>query len=154
MGSLRIKVDMTKEELENAHFIGSGGGKGTNVLRKTPEEIKKGLENCSDSKNDCCNGCPYDVGEKGNCAICITMVTSDALAYIQHLESRLAQAERERDAMLLALKEVGCGVCKHAPHEDDIYIHNECYDCVRQCNFEWRGVCPENTKEVLSFDDD
>lgn len=49
--------------------------------------------------------------------------------------------------MLLALKEVGCGMCKHAPSQDEIYIHSECLDCVRQCNFEWRGVCPENTKE-------
>lgn len=28
---------------------------------KTPEEIKKGLECCSDSENDCCDGCPYDI---------------------------------------------------------------------------------------------
>ena len=109
---------------------------------RTHEEIKKGLLHCWE---DGCADCPYydDCGLADH----FTQIARDSLAYIQQLESRLAQVERERDAMLLDLKEIGCGVCKHAPSENDIYIHNKCHDCVKQCNFEWRGVCPENTEE-------
>ena len=68
---------------------------------RTPDEIKKGLENCADSKNDYCMGCPYDVSEEAESgAICITMMAHDALAYIQQLESRLAQVEWEMDELI------------------------------------------------------
>jgi hypothetical protein len=73
---------------------------------------------------------------------------ADALAYIHQLESRLAQVERERDA---AAKDLyahdKCLVCKQELFGDGSYIQNACFDCVKRCNFKWRGVCAENTEE-------
>ena len=70
---------------------------------KTPEEIKKGLNACTDGV---CDICPYK--GKGNCGDDCMI---DALRLIQQLESRLAQAERERDAAVDVLHDV-CSFCK------------------------------------------
>ena len=136
---------------------------------KKPEEIKKGLE-CYINHGECkkhprCNGCPYKIYTPdevyGNVPI------RDALALIQQLEadnSRLndtirsltdllnaaheetAKAIRERDAAVDALhgdcsrccwqQTEKCATCRHDAgawntHED---------------NWEWEGVCPENTE--------
>ena len=66
---------------------------------KTPEEIKKGLNHCCDLLDDGCGSCPYR-NEENIAAECITRLAHDALAYIQQLESRLDQVERERDELL------------------------------------------------------
>ena len=141
---------------------------------KTSDEIKKGLKCCSKIEGCKNGGCSYY--DLGSGSICIPAMTGDALAYIQQLEStvsqvikalcgkenatldeilqaanqlksRLAQAERERDAAVEFLKKVGCEFCKHAPSPNDSYISNECFDCVNNSNFELRGVCPEAPKE-------
>lgn len=52
---------------------------------KKPEEIKKGLECCTDS--DGCywdNGCPYGANKECSCDL-----KADALAYIQQLEAQV-----------------------------------------------------------------
>lgn len=109
---------------------------------RTPDEIKKGL-NCNNIDN--CNECPYDGLD------CAKHVDQDSLAYIQQLESRLAQVERERDALMYYAK----GCCTTCAFRDDCAKHDlndsspygarwyygDCED------WEWRGVCPENTKE-------
>ena len=136
---------------------------------KTPEEIKRGLEGCGGLDGDCEN-CPYDE----QTIYCNDRLMRDALAYIQQLEStvsqvskalcgkenatldeilqaanqvksRLAQAERERDAAIADLKlYAGCKVCKHG----DFKFTSECMDCsYDNNNWQWRGVCPKNTKE-------
>lgn len=64
---------------------------------KTPDEIKKGLE-C-----ERCSECPYDSIDDP-VRTCGLEVDHDALAYIQQLESRLAQVERERDAAVNAIR--------------------------------------------------
>ena len=113
---------------------------------KTPEEIKKGLKICS--KNAECNQCPYVD------SACVDTLLRNALAYIQQLESRLAQVERERDAALKEWKrtkmdsEGMCWTCKHG-HITDI---GSCrcvspYPCDEGEEWQWRGVCEENTKE-------
>ena len=138
---------------------------------KTPEEIKKGLGNCADSKNDYCTGCPYDVREgEENCAVCIAMMARDALDYIHQLEAALddeknkneilifdndklmeeiAQAERERDAAVNDI-EPNCDYCEFTnnaygeapcPTQEELAIDGLCL------GFKWRGVCQENTKE-------
>lgn len=108
---------------------------------KTPDEIKKGLYVCPD---ELCHMCPYE--PEGDC---MSDCMSDALAYIQQLESRLVQAERERDAAVHDMENyAGYGaICKH--------FDNDCPHIVEGCplwpsdceSYEWRGVCPENTKE-------
>lgn len=98
-----------------------------NVDSKTPEEIKKGLEICSKKKSDC-NKCPY------NERSCVDSLLPNALAYIQHLESRLAQAERERDAAVEDFTRYinfggrECDLCRD--------IDKVCTDC----EWVWRGV--------------
>lgn len=116
---------------------------------KTPDEIKKGLA-CDTQR---CDGCPYD--EIIECGVA---VQEDALAYIQQLESRLAQAERERDAAVRDMhKAVVCDACKHdRPFNSNCKNDFDCEYCKSPCmcqschlgsNYEWRGVCAENTME-------
>lgn len=115
---------------------------------KTPDEIKKGLELHRTNLN--CDGiCPYD-GWNAETGSCIQRLMKDTVEYIQQLESRLAQAERERDAAVndavqiaIQLDFPACEWCKHKP-----YNHVHCKECrTKNEGFEWRGVCPENTKD-------
>ena len=72
----------------------------------------------------------------------------EVLEAVDQLKSRLAQVERERDAAVADLKlYAGCKVCKHG----DFKFTSECMDCsYDNNNWQWRGVCPENTKEQKS----
>lgn len=108
---------------------------------KTPEGIKKGLEliGCDDIVEF------LKAADKGIDYDCNEDVAKDALAYIQQLESRLAQVEQERDALMMDLQtatyrgrsfNLDCEFCK----DKDKPI---CEDC----QWQWRGPCPENTKE-------
>ena len=123
-------------------------GKDTNVLRKTPEEIKKGLECCGDLDISCEDECPYFMIDG-----CLKQCKDDVLAYIQQLEFRLAQVEREREAAVNDLSD-SCQKCKFVRKTFDV---SPCEDCFQRdgkypwspmvrTKFEWRGVCPgENT---------
>ena len=72
-------------------------------INRTPEEIKKRLQRCKN--NTYCDDCPSEY----HCQI-----EADALAYIQQLESRLAQVERERDALMHDLaNSAPCFACYH-----------------------------------------
>lgn len=114
---------------------------------KTPEEIKKGLDCCGKTN---CDGCPYDF----DCETPYEACARDALAYVQQLESQLTQAERERDAAVAEWKrtkmdsESMCCTCKHGL----IVNSSRCrcvspFPCDEGEEWQWRGVCPENTKE-------
>lgn len=121
---------------------------------QTPDEIKKGL---NFNNIDHCNECPYDGLD------CAKHVDQDALAYIQQLESRLAQVERERDAAVAAIPEIakdgyvctGCinnvGLDKRCKEADfncnECKYPCKCKNCESNSNYKWRGVCEENTKE-------
>jgi hypothetical protein len=61
----------------------------------------------------------------------------EAASMIEELESRLAQIERERDALMDYVPH-NCYSCKHEETR---------YKCGRPCNWEWRGVCEANTEE-------
>lgn len=65
-----------------------------------------------------------------------------AANWIDELESRLAQVERERDALMHDLMIDHCEACKHGPASLD-----DCNVPWSKCKFEWRGVCPEAPKE-------
>ena len=62
---------------------------------------------------------------------------------IDELESRLAQAEMERDAAVEDLYP-SCELCKYDNRKADEVPY---IGCGHGMNWEWRGVCPENTKE-------
>ena len=116
---------------------------------KTPDEIKNGLEQCAFGECACC---PYTVmvdmpfGDEMGCA---DNLLPDALIYI-------LQLERERDALLAALRrvDIDCDCCKHRIdsaefcEESDFYCGDcrnkdncRCEGCGRDnCNWEWCGI--------------
>lgn len=127
---------------------------------KTPEEIRKGLDDCLPRWNEKeltvrCDDCAY----KHEGFWCRNILFKDASTYIQKLESEneikqkridelessLAQVERERDAAVKDLSVAkSCKICKNYA---GVFVPNICMDCIEYCNFEWRGPCPANTKK-------
>ena len=71
---------------------------------------------------------------------------ADAITTVAVLESRLAQAERERDAAVADCSRFPCATCSDKENGDLCHNCNVRKDTTRT-NYEWRGVCPENTKE-------
>lgn len=134
---------------------------------RTPEDVKKGLQHCKGANP--CAGCTYD---RRDFPQCIIRLQSDALSLIQQLEAnhskvkaelkRLTQnhiedmkiicnLERERDAAVADLDiNHKCDICAHVDCQWDEYpcsscLHSDPVDNVSS-NFEWRGICPENTE--------
>lgn len=70
----------------------------------------------------------------------------EVLKAVDQLKSRLAQAELERDAEMVDLiKTKYCPVCMHHTKDGD---EEPCRNCLNNTSkLEWRGVCPENTKD-------
>ena len=113
---------------------------------KTPDEIKKGLKYCGAMYewDGSCTGCPYE----RNDGECDGSMETDAIAYIQQLESRLAQAERERDAAVGCIEKVYNEISKPVYKVFDternlVSSLHIIWDYLK----EWRGVCEENTKD-------
>lgn len=73
-------------------------------LSKQPDEIKKGLGWCSRDTTICTETCPY-YGSLSNGVECASELQADALAYIQQLETKCHQLEREREAMLYSMEQ-------------------------------------------------
>lgn len=104
---------------------------------KKPEEIKKGLE-CYFNLDECnkhlhCGECPnnvYTFIEMDD-----DVPIQDALALIQHLESKLNQAVE--DIRLLAQMEFACPVCAYYNHGEG--AKGECIKCLTGDGFRWRG---------------
>ena len=120
---------------------------------KTPDEIKKGLECCT---HGICNNCPYAAD---GCTSNREKI--DALEYIQHLENhigelteKVAQLEKERNALLADLRDADMLECVHCAHyvpvgaqckgEGDClecdYKNCACNGCYGNSNWKWRGV--------------
>lgn len=118
---------------------------------KTPDKIKKGLECCNGKWvgthfRGCDSECPYYSEQP----FCKNVRNHDTLAYIQQLE-------RERDALLKALKctDIDCGHCKHCNTMEDV-CQCDCSDCELDadkctCNkcrnnshWEWAGIKEDN----------
>ena len=127
----------------HAHLHSTTDAGGGNM--KTPDEVKKGLEQCvkAESGETGCGGCPYVLS-------CVKeedpdSIIADALAYIEQLESRLAQVERERDA---AVRDILHVLHTKGTIDAECLICNmEKPDCKWECEkAKWRGVCAENSK--------
>lgn len=107
---------------------------------KTPDEIKKWLEYCHSSKP--CIDCKYDQRDFPHC---VRSLLADAINGYEKLVSRLAQVERERDALLMdlesALTTPCASVCDYCARID------EPGDMCDGCRFQWRGVCEDNTMD-------
>ncbi len=121
------------------------------VGRKTPDEIKADAATClTKPPHAMCDRFDLNKKCKGDCGY----VIKELYDLVLHYESRLAQVERERDAALSEWKrtkmdsEGMCWTCKHGFITD---IGNcRCISpvpCDEGENWQWRGVCDENTKE-------
>lgn len=121
---------------------------------KSPKDIKKALACVCDGPD--CEECAYaeKVNDEKFGEVLLFHCSEnykDALEYIQKLESRLAQVERERDAAVHDLPiGIDCNTCKYS---ERAYEEQPCSGCKEYrgpwypVHWEWRGVCPENTKE-------
>lgn len=119
------------------------------------DKVLKGLKCCVAKEKgltvkDCDVDCPYF--HEG--VFCKNALHGDTIRIIHQLESRLAQADRERDAAVFDIKiasSILCHTCKHdAWPECKVGRNNLFEDDVVGCEqFEWRCVCPENTKEEV-----
>ena len=115
------------------------------VLEIVPLSRIQALESTADQLSKALCG-------KENATIC------EVLDAVSQLKSRLAQVERERDAAVRELEIAeDCYNCKYnraCKHDGNGYRKcSECGECpCSECNsgqsqYEWRGVCEENTKE-------
>lgn len=142
---------------------------------KTPDEIKKGLECCSEKYP--CSVCPFNLPNSFS-GRCIKNAMLDAFALIQQLEAdnsrkddtirnltellnaahdETSAVKRERDAAVRDIPRA-CGYCKHyeisfnGATPDHDCKNPECYNISGvNTGWQWRGVCPENT-EVQEYD--
>lgn len=81
----------------------------------------------------------------------------ELLQAASQLKSRLAQVEREKDALmndLLAADQIDCIGCAHNQNPEPCDMEYDtcaspcaCFRCKNNNLYEWRGICPENTKE-------
>ena len=76
----------------------------------------------------------------------LSNIVTKKKAKIIELESRLAQVERERDAAIRDCARFPCRTCDDKENGDLCHNCNVRKDSTRT-NYEWRGVCEENTKE-------
>lgn len=114
---------------------------------KTPDEIKKEAETCMNHPHTySCNSCRL----YGECHGIAEHIIKELYDLVVHYESHIAQVERERDAAVKVMRMVRlCENCKHIDKPCESY---PCSSCSmdrerRKPNWEWRGVCAENTKD-------
>lgn len=114
---------------------------------RPPEEIKRELAEAphiqyAADDPSCVDG--YGV----RYAVAIGYVLRDNIvSYIQQLESRLAQVERERNAAVFDIAVCKlCRTCEEDATTSD-YGSARCHACFNKSNWQWRGVCAENTEE-------
>lgn len=117
-------------------------------MTKTPDEIKKGLDCCTDGNIVCAGNCVFDDDVMLGYPDCVKMLMTNALALIQQLEAenaekdeRIQQLEAERDAAVAGLKSnCTCPECKYFSDE----VQDPCRTCRSSTSkFEWRGVQKE-----------
>ena len=106
-------------------------------MPKTPDEIKKGLECCTEPSGSMCPFCPY--AENGYVSdTCREEMAADALALIQPLEAERDSAVADIKQMVLDPYEpCFCDYCK--------LTEEECArsNCKGRSAFVWRGVQKE-----------
>lgn len=84
--------------------------------------------------------------------------TEETVAILKETQEQLAQVEREKEAAVRDLEDAvdgHCRYCKNNDLESQCDYTGECHVCLnedcpcheRNCHWQWRGVCPENTKE-------
>jgi hypothetical protein len=120
-------------------------------MKRTPDEIKKGLECCNNIYS--CPNCPYDNGDES--WGCTVEKNADALALIQQLQAenekkdaRIQQLEAERDALLNFVERyASCCLCKNL-----IKYGGKCTGGLRckmfrntGLKFDWIGVQKEDS---------
>ena len=103
---------------------------------KTPEEIKEDAEICLNHPlHETCNHCRL-YNECDGMAEHIIKELYDLVLHVEREKSELMKDFK----MCVNKPQKACRICKNRGKP-------VCGDCVRWDLFEWRGVCPENTKE-------
>lgn len=70
---------------------------------------------------------------------------ADAIVEMDNLKSRLAQAEQVKDALMYDLK---TAIYRgHSFNLDCEFCKDKAKPVCENCSWQWRGPCPENTKE-------
>lgn len=115
---------------------------------KTSDEIKKDVETCLNfPPHAACNLCQLFDECGGNAE----HIIKELYDLVLRLESRLAQVERERDALMYDYPiGIECHTCKHETTDCYAFPCNDCVEASRNAHhlmWEWRGVCEENTKD-------
>lgn len=105
-------------------------------MPKTPDEIKKGLEQCIGGTT--CRGCPY-------CEECA--IASDCNPMHKDLQEYIRQLEAERDALINDIRTEG-GLCALCKHESTRAWAEPCCRCNTliisgESHWEWRGAQKE-----------
>lgn len=123
----------------------------TNVMSKTPDEIKKWMKCCSINPPKC-NECPANIEN----SLCDISMLRSTLAYIQQLE-------RERDAVIEDIKVAAtflCQTCKKyhpavidgTKHFCDEIPADHFDDGAIACGmYEWRGVKEEKDDNTRRY---
>ena len=122
---------------------------------KTPEEIKKGLNHCSE---DGCKQCPY----KYDCDMAdgFSVLAGDALAYIQQLEHQIGELT-EKVSQLEAAQPKWISVEERLPERGEYFvrcIHNytdndeyECHKVAIYLSEEYRWIDVGNLLKVTHW---
>lgn len=112
--------------------------------QRIAEEIKKVLAHCADT-GMACHRCSYE----NRCLMVVRgkPIMLDALALIQQLETELAAAKRERDALLNHPSIRNCDHCEYCDDMDEFWAYREpCASCCEFSKFKLIQLCPENTE--------
>ena len=132
-------------------------------MPKTPDEIKKGLDCCTDGNIVCAGNCVFDDDVKLGYPDCVKLLMTNALVLIQQLQDdnaekdekirqleaqnaelsgKIGQLQAERDAAVKSLRG-RCFECKHNKT-------SVCLICSKDKElkyWQWRGVQKEGGAE-------
>lgn len=126
------------------------------INRRTPEEIKNGLECCNTF--NVCHKCPYEKAvDTEHGWGCVVIRNADTLAYIQQLERERDEARNDLDTINYANTELHSAYEamkreRDAAVDDMKHMHLACETCIHytpgyfcpgcrsRSNWQWRGV--------------
>lgn len=130
------KLILLKDSLAYIQQLEDAIDKTTQLMQSATEVIKKSQEQLEST---------YSQVKKSLCGK-ENVSWVEVLEAADQLKSRLAQAERERETAVHDCSRFPCATCSDKENGDLCHNCNAHKDTTRT-NYEWRGVCPKNTKE-------
>ena len=120
-------------------------------MTRTPDEIKKGLDCCSDGNIICAGNCVFDDDIKLGYPDCVKLLMTNALALIQRLEAQIPRwisvEERlpEKGMVVLVMWHGEMAFARYTPHRLGWYNLDTRYDSPNAVSH-WMPL-PEPPKE-------